>query len=116
MKDAPLYDLMIQASINSDNQLMVFYDFSWKYVPYTFRSTGAYIIFYQGGQIYHGTHVPGPVYQSKCKNIVQFSMRYRNGLITFQDVNLLIVEQGSRYSFIGITYNYIRCQVFCVYG
>ena len=28
------------------------------------RSTGAYIIFYQGGPIDHGTHVPGPVAQS----------------------------------------------------
>ena len=32
--------------------------------PDTVRSTGAYIIFYQGGPIEHGTHVPGPVSQS----------------------------------------------------
>ena len=29
--------------------------------PDTGRSTGAYFIFYQGGPIYHCTHVPGPV-------------------------------------------------------
>ena len=42
---------------------MVFNDSSWKDFPDTGRSTGAWIIFYQGGTIYHGTHVPGPVGQ-----------------------------------------------------
>ena len=43
---------------------MAFYDSSQQYCPGTGRSTGAYIIFYQGGPVYHGTHVPGPVSQS----------------------------------------------------
>ena len=43
---------------------MGFSDSSWKYCPDTGRSTGEYIIFYQGGSIDHGTHVPGPVDQS----------------------------------------------------
>ena len=30
----------------------------------TDRSTGAYIIYYQGGPIYDGIHVPGPFAQS----------------------------------------------------
>ena len=51
MNDAPVSDLLRQASINTDNQLMVFSDSSWKYCPETGRSTGAYIIFYLGGQI-----------------------------------------------------------------
>ena len=34
----------------------------------TGRSTGAYIIFYQGGPIDHGTHVPGPVAQSSAES------------------------------------------------
>ena len=42
---------------------MDFSDSSWQYFPDTGRSTGAYIIFYQGGPIDHGTHVPGPVAQ-----------------------------------------------------
>ena len=42
---------------------MDFSDSSWKYCPDTGRSTGAYNIFYQGGPIDHGTHVPGPVAQ-----------------------------------------------------
>ena len=43
---------------------MDFSDSSWQYFPDTVRSTGAYIIFYQGGKIDLVTHVPGPVAQS----------------------------------------------------
>ena len=42
---------------------MPFSDSSRQYCPNTGISTGAYIIFYQGGPIDHGTHVPGPVAQ-----------------------------------------------------
>ena len=35
-------------------------------LPDTGRITGAYIIFYQGGIIDDGTHVPGPVAQSSA--------------------------------------------------
>ena len=34
----------------------------------TGRSTGAYIIFYQGGPIDYGTHVPGPVAKSSAES------------------------------------------------
>ena len=51
MKDAYLSDLLIQASINAENQLMAFSRSIWQYFPDTGRSTGSYIIFYQGGQI-----------------------------------------------------------------
>ena len=47
---------------------MVFSDFSWQDCPDTGRSTGAYIIFYKGGTIDHGTHVPGPVPQSSAES------------------------------------------------
>ena len=59
MKDAPLSNLSRQV----ENQLMVFSDSSWQDCPDTVRSTGAYIIFYQGWPIDHVTHVPGPVSQ-----------------------------------------------------
>ena len=45
---------------------MDFSDSSWQDCPDTGRITGAYIIFYQGGPIDHGTHVPGPVAQSSA--------------------------------------------------
>ena len=43
---------------------MDFSDSSWQDCPDTGRSTGAYIIFYQGRPIDHGTHVTVPVDQS----------------------------------------------------
>ena len=43
---------------------MVFYDSSWKDFPDNVRITGEYIVFYQGGPIYHCTNFPGPVAQS----------------------------------------------------
>ena len=64
VNDAPITDLLIQASIKTENQLMDFSDSSWQKFPDTGRSTEEYIIFYQGGPIEHGMHVPGPVAQS----------------------------------------------------
>ena len=51
MKHEPLFDLLRQAS----NKLRVNF---WIYLI---------IFFYQGGPIDHGTHVPGPVYQSSVE-------------------------------------------------
>ena len=47
---------------------MDFSDSSFQDCPDTGRSTGAYIILYQGGPIDHGTHVPGPVAQSSAES------------------------------------------------
>ena len=47
---------------------MDFSDSSWQDCPDTGRSTGAYIIFYQGGIIDHVTHVPVPVAQSSAES------------------------------------------------
>ena len=47
---------------------MDFSDSSQQDYPDTGRSTGAYIIFYQGGTIDHGTHVPVPVAQSSAES------------------------------------------------
>ena len=68
MNDAPVYDLLIQASIQTENKLMVFYDSIWQYFPDNGRTTGSYILFYQGGTIDHGTHFSGPVSQSSAEN------------------------------------------------
>ena len=64
INDAPVTDLLRQASIKTENHLMAFSDSSWQDCPETGKSTGAYILFYQGGPIDHGTHVPVPVAQS----------------------------------------------------
>ena len=65
LNDAPVTDLLRQASIKNKNQLMDVYDYSWQD---TGISTGAYIIFYQGGPIDYGTHVPGPVSKSSAES------------------------------------------------
>ena len=60
---APVTDILRQASIKTKNYLMAFSVSSWQEFPDTGKSTGAYIIFYQGGPSDHGTHVLGPVAQ-----------------------------------------------------
>ena len=66
IKDVTLSYLFRKSSINTENQLMDFYESSCQYFPDTGRSTESYIIFYQGGPIDHGTYVPGPVAQSSA--------------------------------------------------
>ena len=61
---AILSDLLSQASIKTKNQLIDFSDSSYWYCQNAVRSKGAYILFYQGGPIEHGTHVTGPFSQS----------------------------------------------------
>ena len=62
-KDAPVSDLLRQANIKAENQLTALYGSSLKDCLDTDISTGAYIIFDQGGPIDHVTHVSGPVDQ-----------------------------------------------------
>ena len=68
LNDALVTDLLRQANIKTKNHLMDFYDSSWQYCPDNGRITGAYIIFYRGGPIDHGTHVPVPVAQSSAES------------------------------------------------
>ena len=67
-KYAPLSDLLKQDNIKTENQLIDFSGYSWKYCTYTGRSTVEYIILYQGGTIDHGTRVPGPVSKSSAES------------------------------------------------
>ena len=66
MKDALLSELLRQDSINNENQLISFYDSSWKNCRDNVRSIGSYSIFHQDGTIDHDTHVPGLVAQSSA--------------------------------------------------
>ena len=68
IKYSSISDLLGQANINTENQLMVLSDSSWKYCTYTGRSIGEYIIFYQGVSIDHRIYVPGPVAQSSAES------------------------------------------------
>ena len=67
IKYARLYDLLRQDNIKTDIQLVAFSGSSWQDFPYTRMIAGPYIIFYQGGTIYHGTHVPVLVAQSSSE-------------------------------------------------
>ena len=67
MNDTPLSGLSRKAIIKTKNQLMDLSQSSWKDCPDTGRSTGAYIISYQGGTIDHGKHVPGTVDKSSTE-------------------------------------------------
>ena len=78
MNDAPVSDLLIQASIKTYYHLMDFSSSSWQDCPDTGRSTWAYIIFYQGGPIYHGTHVLGLVSQSIAES--EYNSAYTTGM------------------------------------
>ena len=51
---------------------------SWQDCTETGRSTGAYIIFYQGGPIDHGTHVPGPFDQSSAES--EYNVAFTAGM------------------------------------
>ena len=56
------------ASINPESKLTGFSDYSCKDCTETGRSTGAYIIFDQGGRIDNVTHVPGPVAKASTES------------------------------------------------
>ena len=58
IKDVPLSDLLIHNSIKTENKLMAFSDSIWQDFTENGINTEAYIIFYQGGPIDHGAHVP----------------------------------------------------------
>ena len=87
INDAPVSDLLKQASIKTENQLFDLYDYSWQDCPDTGRSTGAYIIFYQGGPIYHGTHVLAKIAQSVAESEYNAAFTAGMDLAHFQDVN-----------------------------
>ena len=64
--------------------MKAFSDSSYQECPYTGRSTGAYIIFYQGGTIDHVTHVPGPVAQSSAESEYNAACTAGNSLAHFR--------------------------------
>ena len=68
IKYVPLSDLLRQASIKTENQLMIFSDYIWQNCPDIGRIKGAYIICYQCGPIDHCTHVQVPVSQSSSES------------------------------------------------
>ena len=89
LNDEPVTDILRQANIKTKNYLMDFSGSSWQDCPDTGRSTGACIVFYQGGPIYHGTHVPGPVSQSIAES--EYNAAYTTGM-ALEHFRMLIHE------------------------
>ena len=94
IKDAPLSDLLRQASIKTDNHLTDFSDYSWQDCPDTGIRTGEFIIFYQDGTIDHGTHVPVPVAQSSSES--EYNTACTAG-IALAHLRMLIHELFNKY-------------------
>ena len=95
---APVTDLLRQSIIKNENHLMDFSASNSQYCPDTVRSTGAYMIFYQGGPIYHGTYVPGPVAQSSSESEYNTACTAGIDLAHFRVLMDEFFEQGYRYS------------------
>ena len=67
IKDAS-NELLRQAIMNTEKQLMVFSDYRWQKCSYTGISTGAYIVFCRGVPIDHFTQAPDTVAQSGAES------------------------------------------------
>ena len=76
---------------------MEFYYYSWKDCQYTGRSTGAYMIFYQGGTIDHDTHVTWPVSHSGAES--EYNTACTEGM-ALEHYRVLINELFKKYSYI----------------
>ena len=85
--DAPRSDLLRQSIIKTESQLIVLYDSIWQDSPYTGRSIGSYIEFYQAGTIYHCTHVPGPFYQSSADSEYNAESTEGMSIVNFRILN-----------------------------
>ena len=74
---------------------MVFYDSVWKDCTYTGRSTGAYVVFYQGGPIDNCTHVSGPVAKSSAESEYNSSYNAEMDLEYFNMLNNEVLNKDS---------------------
>ncbi|MGH3054708.1 MAG: reverse transcriptase domain-containing protein, partial [Gaiellaceae bacterium] len=62
--DAPVTQLLRSQNITPSSNFYSFSDSSWQDCPTSGRSTGSYLIFYQGGVVDHSSFVPTPVAMS----------------------------------------------------
>jgi hypothetical protein len=67
IEDAPIYKMLKENKITPSRKLFTFTDSSWDDDFDTSRSTGGYIIFYQGGVVDHSSNMPIPVAMSSAE-------------------------------------------------
>ena len=87
MEDLPLSDLLRQAIIKTDNQLLVLSDSSWQDCPDTGRIIGSFIVFYKVVPIDHCTHGPGQVAKSSSESEYNSSCTAGMALENFRMLN-----------------------------
>ena len=67
IEDSPIHQLLEQAGEKNVKQLFGMHDSSWQDCPDTGRSTGAFVLFSQGGAVDYNTFVPSPVAMSSAE-------------------------------------------------
>jgi hypothetical protein len=67
LEEAPIYKMLKINNITPSRSLFTFSDSSWDDDFDTSRSTGGYLIFYQGGVVDHSSNMPGPVAMSSAE-------------------------------------------------
>ena len=61
IKQSPVYKLLQENNITPSRNMFTFSDSSWDDDHDTSRSTGGFLIFYQGGIVDHSSNMPDPV-------------------------------------------------------
>ncbi|MGH3054284.1 MAG: Ty1/Copia family ribonuclease HI, partial [Gaiellaceae bacterium] len=67
VNDSPVTKLLYENKIGTLRSLLAFSDSSWQDCPTSGRSTGSFLIYYQGGVVDHALFVPDPVALSSGK-------------------------------------------------
>ena len=67
IEDSPIHQLLEQAGEKNVKPLFGMHDSSWQDCPDTGRSTGAYVLFSQGGAVDYNTFVPSTVAMSSAE-------------------------------------------------
>ena len=93
IQDEPIYDLLRQDIINTENQLMVLSDSIWQNCPDNGRSTGEYIVFYQGWTIDYCIHVTCPFAQSSSESKYNAACTIWMALAQYRMLNIELLNK-----------------------
>ena len=93
IEDSLPSDILRQDSTNTEKQLLLLSIYIWQYWWVTCSSTGAYIVFYQGGPICHCTHVPGTLAQSSAESEYSSTYTAVMDLANFMIRNNVLLEK-----------------------
>ena len=66
-EESPLYSLLKTNNIDTSQELIMFTDSSWQDEIDTSKSTGCYMIMFQGGVVDHSSNIPDPIAMSSAE-------------------------------------------------